>query len=276
MKKIRLLFCILMTLCFAHGVQAKLGATFNSVDVLYGKSNDVNASFHYFFSLLSPTGGVYYGEYTHPNKVAKVGDVLVNVSWTGPGPAPSMKVKSAKNADKSLCPGLPGGWSCASLVYSITVESDGLGCPWMASVYSVVTSQTDGSYRAPAANSTECPTVPVASYDISWSEHSVQHNRLLNLKSTGGVIEQTLSTYLMEGGKLCDKNAMDERGGYCRFVANLIAFTAEGCDDSNVTVTATQHVLTDKPLHDMLVHVDTTSRQPIDSTCRFQYILNEL
>ncbi|WP_312734650.1 StfH/YfcO family fimbrial adhesin, partial [Escherichia coli] len=28
--------------------------------------------------------------------------------------------------------------------------------------------------------------------------------------------------------------------------------------------------------HDMVVQVDTSSRQPIDSTCRFQYTLNEL
>ncbi|MCJ8703030.1 StfH/YfcO family fimbrial adhesin, partial [Escherichia coli] len=34
--------------------------------------------------------------------------------------------------------------------------------------------------------------------------------------------------------------------------------------------------VTDKQLHDIVVKVNTSSRQPIDSTCRFQYVLNEL
>ncbi|EJK0224454.1 DUF2544 domain-containing protein, partial [Escherichia coli] len=28
--------------------------------------------------------------------------------------------------------------------------------------------------------------------------------------------------------------------------------------------------------HDMQIRIDTSSQQPIDATCRFQYILNEL
>ncbi|EOO0477476.1 StfH/YfcO family fimbrial adhesin, partial [Escherichia coli] len=34
--------------------------------------------------------------------------------------------------------------------------------------------------------------------------------------------------------------------------------------------------LTDRKLHDIVVQVNTSSREPIDSTCRFQYVLNEL
>ncbi len=30
------------------------------------------------------------------------------------------------------------------------------------------------------------------------------HNKVVRLQSTGGVIEQTLPTFLMENGKLCD------------------------------------------------------------------------
>ena len=49
-----------------------------------------------------------------------------------------------------------------------------------------------------------------------------------------------------------------------------------GCDKSTVTVTPTRHPVTDKVLHDIVVNVNTSSGQPIDSTCRFQYVLNEL
>ncbi|MCV4684043.1 StfH/YfcO family fimbrial adhesin, partial [Escherichia coli] len=49
-----------------------------------------------------------------------------------------------------------------------------------------------------------------------------------------------------------------------------------GCDKAEVSVTPNRHPITDKQLHDMVVRVDTSSMQPIDSTCRFQYILNEL
>ncbi len=80
----------------------------------------------------------------------------------------------------------------------------------------------------------------------------------------------------MESGKLCDGRVMDDRGAYCRFVAQMITFSTSGCDSSKVTVTPNQHPITDKQLHDMVVRVDTSSRQPIDSTCRFQYTLNEL
>ncbi|RRD55625.1 DUF2544 domain-containing protein, partial [Escherichia coli] len=52
--------------------------------------------------------------------------------------------------------------------------------------------------------------------------------------------------------------------------------TASGCDKAEVSVTPNRHPITDKQLHDMVVRVDTSSMQPIDSTCRFQYILNEL
>ncbi|MFT2603323.1 StfH/YfcO family fimbrial adhesin, partial [Escherichia coli] len=100
--------------------------------------------------------------------------------------------------------------------------------------------------------------------------------KTLSLQSTGGVIEKTLSTYLMKDGKLCDGSQMNEEGAYCRWVAQMITFSSSGCDNANVTVAPNRHPITDKQLHDMVVRVDTSSRQPIDSTCRFQYTLNEL
>nr|MCK2672283.1 YfcO family protein [Escherichia coli] len=63
---------------------------------------------------------------------------------------------------------------------------------------------------------------------------------------------------------------------YCRAVSELLTFTSYGCDKSTVTVTPTRHPVTDKVLHDIVVNVNTSSGQPIDSTCRFQYVLNEL
>ena len=90
------------------------------------------------------------------------------------------------------------------------------------------------------------------------------------------MIEKTLSTHLMKDGKLCDGSQMNEEGAYCRWVAQMITFSSSGCDNANVTVAPNRHPITDKQLHDMVVRVDTSSRQPIDSTCRFQYTLNEL
>lgn len=46
------------------------------------------------------------------------------------------------------------------------------------------------------------------------------------MQSTGAVIEQTLPTYLMEGGKLCDGSKYDERGllPFCRTADDLLHF----------------------------------------------------
>ncbi|OSL87791.1 putative fimbrial adhesin YfcO [Escherichia coli TA249] len=92
-------------------------------------------------------------------------------------------------------------------------------------------------------------------------------------------MKKTLSTYLMKDGKLCDGSKFgdtDDCGAYCRWVSQMLTFTSSGCDNAKVTVTPNRHPITDKELHDMVLRVDTTSRQPIDSTCRFQYVLNML
>lgn len=69
------------------------------------------------------------------------------------------------------------------------------------------------------------------------SENYVSHNKALQLQSTGSTITTTLSTYLMENGKLCDGSVFDSRGAYCRAVSELLTFTSYGCDKSTVTVT---------------------------------------
>ena len=81
-------------------------------------------------------------------------------------------------------------------------------------------------------------------------------------------------TYLSDTGCLEIQGA--SLGAYCRAVSELLTFTSYGCDKSTVTVTPTRHPVTDKVLHDIVVNVNTSSGQPIDSTCRFQYVLNEL
>ncbi|MGU0043764.1 StfH/YfcO family fimbrial adhesin [Escherichia coli] len=68
---------------------------------------------------------------------------------------------------------------------------------------------------------------------------------------------------------------MAEEHTAARYLESL-TFTSYGCDKSTVTVTPTRHPVTDKVLHDIVVNVNTSSGQPIDSTCRFQYVLNEL
>ncbi|WP_346763401.1 StfH/YfcO family fimbrial adhesin [Escherichia sp. E2748] len=60
------------------------------------------------------------------------------------------------------------------------------------------------------------------------------------------------------------------------FISQMITFTSYGCTDSKVTTIPNRHAITDKQLHDIVVRVDTTTPQPIDSTCRFQYVLNML
>lgn len=274
MKTIWILFCLLITWLSSTSVQASV--TFGSVDVLYGASGQSDPTMEFYFSIISPRNGAYTAKYYDPHAVPRNNDYLVTDQWSGPGAAPIIQIVGFGNAGASQCPGLPSGRNCQYLTFSITIDAaDDFGCPWLASVYSVVTDY-GASYRAPTANSTVCPTVPVDTFDVSWSENRVNHNLGISLHSTGGFIEKTVSTYLMESNKLCDSSVMDRRGDYCRFVSGLITFSSYGCDNAKVTVTPIEQAVTDKKLHDIVVRVDTSSMQPIDSSCRFQYILNEL
>ncbi|HAX3820696.1 TPA: DUF2544 domain-containing protein [Escherichia coli] len=288
MKKIRLLFCAMLVLCFSQGGQAKLGSTYDNVKIYYG-SIGVNGKIYFYLDLLTTTG-VYHGEY-YQDRDSRVtlGD-LPNRSWTGPGniPAPKITIRSGDDTSLSFCPGVKEvdkdmPWECGVLTMTISVDGAAETCPWLVGLKADTRATVYHNYQpfyeyyyGPTTYTTTCPGESLTNYDISWSDSRVEHSKVLNLKSTGSVIEQNLSTYLMKDGQLCDGSKMDERGAYCRFVNQLITFTAEGCDDAKVTVAPTQHPITDRQLHDMLVRVDTSSRQPIDSTCRFQYVLNML
>ena len=207
------------------------------------------------------------------------------VSWTGSNTAPTLKMESVQLISDSACPGLgeydtaakTSSWDCENATLGVYYDGPVDGCPWLISTYTDSIIQMDGigPYVGPKVHNSSCP-VSVATYDISWSEDYISYTKVLSLQSTGGMIEKTLPTFLMENGRLCDGSQMDDRGAYCRFVSQMITFSTSGCDNSSVTVTPNRHPITDKQLHDMVVQVDTSSRQPIDSTCRFQYTLNEL
>ncbi|EFI4019896.1 DUF2544 domain-containing protein [Escherichia coli] len=250
-----------------------MSASFNSVKVYYGQATQHLAGMTFYVSVLTPNE-VAYGSY---NSATYKGSEARLLSWTGSGPAPVLILDDFGPVSNAFCPGIDTAWyRCAFMTFKVTVQSDDYGCPWISSYYAITTERWTTAYTGPTAHATVCPTIPVASYDISWNESSVSKSKLLQLKSTGTIITTTLSTYLMEDGKLCDGSVFDPRGAYCRVVSELLTFTSYGCDESTVTVTPTRHPVTDKQLHDIVVKVNTSSRQPIDSTCRFQYVLNEL
>lgn len=279
MKKIRLLFCLLAVLF--QGVSLSAKAQSFDIDV-YTTAIGAATQMTFLVDVLT-TDGVYHGEYYQSGSVFRVGNIPNHV-WTGPSDLPAPIVDLITNASvvgDSNCPGMDdlqnSSWVCYRVPIKITVTGEVGGCPWLVStkVHSVAKGVTE-TYTGPQTVQSTCPSVPLAPYDVSWDENYVVYAKTLRLQSTGGVIEQSLSTFLMKDGKLCDGSQLDDRGAYCRFVAQMITFTASGCDDAKVTVTPNPHPITDKELHDMVIRVDTSAMQPIDSTCRFQYVLNML
>ncbi|EFO0322154.1 StfH/YfcO family fimbrial adhesin [Escherichia albertii] len=279
MKIFRLITCLFMLMFAGAGAQAA-----KKIATLYTFSGFSTYATHvmYYLDILTPEG-VMHGVYKNHTTLLQVG-YLDNVSWTGSDTPPGLYLNYFNSAPNSSCPGLEEydarsktSWVCYEMPIDVYYDADVHGCPWLVTTRdeSSVSSDTIGPYIGPQARNSTCP-VSVATYDISWSEDYISYTKVLSLQSTGGMIEKTLPTYLMENGKLCDGSKMDDRGAYCRFVAEMITFSTSGCDSSSVTVTPNRHPITDKQLHDMVVQVDTSSRQPIDSTCRFQYTLNEL
>lgn len=233
--------------------------------------------------------GMYTGTYqSHNPYMLQVGNLDL-ISWNGPSsiPAPTIYLDHSDEKDISFCPGLAGipstngrGWDCYAADLKVTVTGEIQGCPWLVSSQITTTDQgaVGATYIGPKVHNSACPSIPLTTYDVSWDENTVKHKKTLNLQSAdavGGIIETTLSTYLMESQKLCDgSDFQNPRGANCRFVSQMITFTASGCDDAKVTVTPVPHPITDKQLHDIVVRVDASALQPIDSTCRFQYVLN--
>ncbi|EHR7931388.1 DUF2544 domain-containing protein [Escherichia coli] len=233
--------------------------------------------------------GMYTGTYqSHNPYMLQVGNLDL-ISWNGPSsiPAPTIYLDHSDEKDISFCPGLAGipstngrGWDCYAADLKVTVTGEVQGGPWLVSSQITTTDQgaVGATYIGPKVHNSACPSIPLTTYDVSWDENTVKHKKTLNLQSAdaiGGIIETTLSTYLMESQKLCDgSDFQNPRGANCRFVSQMITFTASGCDDAKVTVTPVPHPITDKQLHDIVVRVDASVLQPIDSTCRFQYVLN--
>lgn len=280
MKIIRYVSCLLLLVCINTSVQAA-----TKIATLYvpGATSSPLTQFRFNLSILTPESvqnGVYESR--------SVMSTNINlVSWTGSDTAPTLKLEDISKISPSSCPGVEAyddlspvtGWGCNEFIIGVYYDSDLHGCPWLVSAYIQSSETYDASmgippFMGPTKVSSTCPAVPLTPYDISWNENYVVHDKVLRLQSTGSTIETTLSTYLMKDGKLCDGSKYDDRGAYCRWVAKMVTFT--GCDNAKVSVTPTPHPVTDKQLHDMLVRVDTSSQQPLDSTCRFQYVLNML
>lgn len=279
MKKWMMFFASLILLVMSVGtpksyaVDKLTSATFDSVKIYYGMGRAGFTTGALHVTVLTQ-GEVAYGVY---NTTGYIGTDARVVSWTGSGPAPTLTLVDYSSTDNSFCHGINTTlFRCAYETFKVTVQSDNYGCPWIASFYEVSDQHAYGIYTGPTDHATACPTIPVTSFDISWNENYVSHSKALQLQSNGSTITTTLSTYLMQDGKLCDGSVFDNRGAYCRVVSELLTFTSYGCDKSTVTVSPTRHPVTDKQLHDIVVKVNTSSRQPIDSTCRFQYVLNEL
>ena len=285
MKILRHVLCLFLLLMFNTGGQAA-----TKIAELYVPAGVTSPLTEYVFhiSIVTPES-VYYGVYKSrfmPNESPTL------ISWTGGGVTPpELRLIKEFSLPTSACPGLQAyddrspviGWGCIELTMAVYYDGELHGCPWIVSSFVESSSPADrsydssiGPYYGPTKVSSECPPVPLASYDVSWNENFVVHDKVVRLQSTGGVIQETLSTYLMEGGKVCDGSKFDERGPNCRYVSQQITFDFSGCDDAKVSVTPQPHPITDKQLHDMILRVDTSSQQPLDSTCRFTYILNML
>ncbi|CTS48738.1 StfH/YfcO family fimbrial adhesin [Escherichia coli] len=277
MKKI---FFLLSMLLSGLSTNVRADADFRNVYTYlgaYGTGNFTSIVFR--IDVLTPEG-FYYGTYSQGGYAVNKG-IVPNLIWTGPGSPPELSITSnASVVNDSYCPGMDtNGWTCMKLAVNIHVYGEAHGCPWLVTTSILSKATFGGEFLGPKANQSTCPAVPLAPYDISWNENYVVHDKVLRLQSTGSTIETTLSTYLMKDGKLCDGSKFgdtDDRGAYCRWVSQMLTFTSSGCDNAKVTVTPNRHPITDKELHDMVLRVDTTSRQPIDSTCRFQYVLNML
>lgn len=244
---------------------------------LYWASSGITG-IRYDISVSTPKG-VYYGVYE--TRTLILNREIPNVSWTGPSTPPTLYLKSWGTTSDSNCPGLDTHyWDCAKQVLRITIQSDDYGCPWVAStvITSTAPTQAASTYTGPPARSSVCPTVPVATYDVSWDANTPKHEKVLTITPTGGTVSTTLKTYLMESGKLCDKSKMDTRGAGCRVVGTGVTLSILGCDNNVVSTVALAHALTDTELHDITVSVNTKNigTGTVKSTCNFQYILEQL
>ncbi|EAC1197092.1 DUF2544 domain-containing protein [Escherichia coli] len=263
-------------LLFGLNSSVQADVTFNNIETYVASyGSGLRTSMVFTVDVLTPHGA-YQGTYSQGGGSTTAGDVP-NLSWGGPGDPPKVTIPQGRSpiVDDAYCPGMTAGWTCHRLPVNIQVTGTTSGCPWLVSTSIFSTAHPyEYNYQGPKAIQSNCPRESLENYDISWNENYVLRNKTINLKSTGGIVEASLPTFLMKDGKLCDGSNFDERGAYCRFVVQQITFSTSGCDNAKVTVTPEQKPITSKQLHDMKIRVDTISQQPIDSTCRFTYILN--
>ncbi|WP_137646423.1 StfH/YfcO family fimbrial adhesin [Escherichia albertii] len=286
MKLLRTLVCLFVLAVLNTSVQAATWiATLHTPMAYSGYLTHVN----YYIDIVTPEG-FSHGVYTQSTYVLRPMDLTL-VSWSSSNgsPAPTLKAAAFMDTrDDAFCPGLAAydalsnisDWQCYSVPIDVYYDGPIHGCPWLISTHTdsnISSIDGIGPYIGPAVRNSSCPPVAVAPYDVSWDESYVAHNKTVRLSGGNGVVTQTLSTYLMKDGQLCDGSKMDDRGAYCRIVSQLMTFTASGCDDARVSVTSTPRSVGDKKLHDMVLQVNTSNNVPaIAATCRFQYILNEL
>ncbi|ECC1692446.1 DUF2544 domain-containing protein [Salmonella enterica subsp. salamae] len=291
MKILRILFWLFVATgsvssAFAGHDRPMLKATFQSTTLYYGIGpTGANRNMELAITITTPQG-IYYGVWSFVGMSgARPGDKLYLVSWTGPSdfPAPVITLRdyNNRNVPRERCGNLPDNWDrCASFTLDISVAADDYGCPWLASSHITSTDMAFASekYSPPDTRSSICPTVPVDTFDISWSPDKPQHEMTLMFDATGGTVTSTLHTYLLESNKLCDGGQMDKRGAYCRYVSTGITLNVLGCDKSEITTTTAAHPITDAELHDINVSVKTKNigSGQFSSTCSFQYILDEL
>ncbi|EBS7634166.1 DUF2544 domain-containing protein [Salmonella enterica] len=259
-----LIIIALLSGSLCSSLQAKV---YDSVMIYYGVYKNEHATLKVYVDFSTVgfgahadcTAALYYGRY-------------YTCTWTPDiADPPTILLQDYGSANNSNCPGLLPGWECYFNQVRITVPDQDY-CPWTARVYTVSKTSSGGSYTGPSDMLSTC-TVNVSPYDISWYPDTVEHNLLFNLKSTGGIITKNLHTYLMKDKKLCDGSKSDERGAYCRYVNTYTKMTPAGCGDSRVKATAVARGINETALHDITLSIDTTSPNPIDTTCQFLYVM---
>ncbi|WP_105224851.1 MULTISPECIES: StfH/YfcO family fimbrial adhesin [unclassified Escherichia] len=291
MKKISsFLLFLLLAIGLTNSSIAKpnLKISFNSQTLYYGigDSGVTNVALH--MNILTPNG--LFGGDLAPGVKFYVNYPYKLTSWrliSGSGPLPPTPTITItdydnSNVDDALCGGsLPKGWNCGWYKIKVETGTDSYGCPWVANIWATSTNAYSGTYAGPVSHGSICPTVPVASFDISWSKDRVQNDMLLNIASTGGVVHANLPTYLMESGKLCDGSLNDTRGSYCRYVSQMTQLTSQGCTNveggnSNVTAVVADSSPYDQTLSNIAVEVNTAGTGQFTTECYFQYLMEEL
>ncbi|MED0632337.1 StfH/YfcO family fimbrial adhesin [Escherichia marmotae] len=287
MKKISsFLLFLLLAIGFANSSMAKpnLKVSFNTQRLYYAMDDSGRISLKIHVNILTPNG-LFTGTI---NRAFLPNEPYHLDTWSiadGPGPLPpnptlAMTAYDNTHVDPNLCGPMPDHWNCAWYELKVDTGTDSYMCPWIANIWGTSTG-IHGTYNGPVSHGSICPTVPVASFDISWSKDRVQNDMLLKIASTGGVVHANLPTYLMESGKLCDGSLNDTRGSYCRYVSQMTQLTSQGCTNveggnSNVTAVVADSSPYDQTLSNIAVEVNTAGTGQFTTECYFQYLMEEL